>query len=70
MLEHCAPGFVMAPHGDHKISVKWRGRAFWTLPCGERSKRRAEIQKGHVRGLVSTLGIDPDCAASHLRFLR
>lgn len=70
MLDRCAPEALMEPYGDHRVRVRWKGRVYWSLPSGDKSKRRSEIQKGHVKGLVRDLGIDPDCAASRLKFLR
>jgi hypothetical protein len=71
MLAKCAPGYVVEAHGKHKLRVKWRNKLYYNLPKGDHGRRpgRGEIQRGHVRDLVTHLGI-LDCAREFFDFLR
>lgn len=63
LLKECAPGFTWRDT-DHKYLVRWNDHSFW-LPKGAHGSKR-EIEVGHVKGLVRSLGIDPDCAKSQV----
>jgi hypothetical protein len=69
MLDECAKGYEIKPYGDHKLRVLWGTKVFPNLPTGKKSKRRREIQRGHVRDLVTLFEIE-ECAKRHLAILR
>ena len=71
MLAVCAPGYAIEEHGTHKLRIKWEGKLYYNLPRGDHGRRpgRAEIKRGHVRDLVTQLGILP-CASEFFDFLR
>ena len=61
--------YEIKPYGDHKLRVPWGTKVFPNLPTGKKSKRRKEIQRGHVRDLVTLFEIE-ECAKRHLAILR
>lgn len=67
MLKRCAPDFAMR-ETDHKFLVTWNDASFW-LPKGAHGSKR-ELEIGHVKSLVRTLGIEPDCASAEISALR
>ena len=65
MLRKCAPGYTFEEK-THLHWVRYQGRTF-RLPQGKHGVgNNAEIEIGHVRGLVKHLDIDPDCAKRQL----
>jgi len=67
MLRKCAEGHAIEEK-KHTMWVRYRGKKFH-LPQGQHGKK-TEIEMGHIRGLVSQLGIDPGCAEQYLPQLR
>ena len=67
MLDACAPGHERR-ETLHHVRVTWKGRTYPRLPLGSHHSRgrREMIQTGHVRTMVTFLGIRVDCADEHL----
>jgi hypothetical protein len=61
MLDSCAHGWFERPL-DHNRGIYYRGR-FFPLPKGAHGKRRGagEVFTGHIRHMVSQLGIQRSC---------
>ena len=61
MLDACLPGDdrVQEPH---RWNVEHGGRIYYEIPLGKHGHRRnAEIEAGHIRGLVKFFGIQSSC---------
>lgn len=69
MLKECAPGHSME-RKVHNFWVRANGRTFRSLPTGKHGAKNPEIEVGHIRHMVRHLGIDEDCAKTHLPQLR
>lgn len=68
MLDRCAPGWT-SKDLNHLRYVAWKGRDCTVIRLGDHGQRRHqnyEVPSGKVRNLVWVLGIDRDCATTHL----
>jgi len=70
MLKDCAEGYTRLQK-THNWVIRWRDRTFPALPLGPHGRREnPEIQVGKVKQMIRHLGVDADCADSHLPQLR
>ena len=58
MLEDCAPGHDIR-RTTHARRVAWNNQVFSDLPKFD------DIEIGHIRKMVRSLGINRDCAKKH-----
>lgn len=65
MLAGCAPGHTVEEKLHH-YWIRYKGKAYRSLPTGRRGARRPMVQVFHVRKMVNHLGISPACADEYL----
>lgn len=66
MLDHCLKGYERSEK-PHRWNVKFAGRVYHEVPLGKHGHRKnAEIEAGHIRGLVKFFGIKTECYSQFL----
>jgi hypothetical protein len=65
MLDACAPKHEKKLSA-HYWCVMSNGLEYPTLPTGAKSDKRKEVQLRKVAKMVQVLGIDPNCAVTHI----
>ena len=63
MLDHCADGYEMR-ETDHNRRIQYNGVFYPSLP-----KKYDDIEIGHIRSMIRTLGIDRECAEQYVAAL-
>ena len=69
MLKDCAPGHTIEDK-THLRWIRYRGKCHRAPQGPHGAGNNYEIKIGQARGIVTHLGIDPDCARKHLPQLR
>ena len=59
MLKACAPGFSWADSTHFRV-ISWNGQTYHAFP------KLDNIEIGHIRKMVRTLGISKECANRHI----